>query len=85
LACGADPGREPPAGTWLGALGAAAAGLRERSDLPAAVLATLPALWGDAALPAVPAIGYDPGGVAAGLGLLFAPRHPAAGAPFVAG
>lgn len=86
LTCGADPGSEPLAGAQLGALGAAAAGgLRGRSDLPAAVLETLPALWRDGTLLAAPAIAYDPGGVAAGLRLLFAPRHPAAGAPFVAG
>ena len=86
LTCATDPGREPPAGTRLGPLGAAAAArLRGRSDLPAAVLATLPALWRDGALLAVPAIGYDPAKSGAGGRLLFAPRHPAAGAPFVAG
>ena len=84
LIAGTDPG--PPAGTRLGALGAAAAGaLRGRSALPAAVLACLPALRRDGASPAVPAIGYDPEGWAAGLRLQFAPRHPAAGAAFVAG
>ena len=78
--------REPRVGTRFGALGAAAAaGLRGRSALPAAVLATLPALWRDGTLLAVPTIGYDPEGLGAGPNVLFAPRWPVAGAPFLGG
>lgn len=70
------------AGISLGALGAAAAGLRRRSALPAAVLRTLPALRRDGMLLAVPHLGYHLAG-SEGVRVLFAPGRPVSGAPFV--
>jgi tRNA(Ile)-lysidine synthase len=72
----------PPAGTTLGALGDGAASLRDRSPLPAAVLRTLPALRSGAALLAVPHLRYPDAEICARIRVLFAPPHPAAGAPF---
>ncbi|MBW4089494.1 MAG: tRNA lysidine(34) synthetase TilS [Proteobacteria bacterium] len=64
----------------IGALGPAAA-WRARSGLPAAVLRTLPALFGDGSLLAVPHLGYHRPG-SEGFLALFAPARPAFGAPF---
>jgi tRNA(Ile)-lysidine synthase len=77
-------GAKPPAGARLGALGAAASRLRARSPLPAAVLRVLPALWLGEALIAAPHLDYPAPEVWRGLPLWFAPRRPAAGAPWVA-
>lgn len=76
-----------PAGSVLGPLGAAAAGLRHVAwarTLPAAVLRTLPALWNDRKLVAVPHLLYPDTGPCRGARLYFAPPVPMAGAPFVA-
>jgi tRNA(Ile)-lysidine synthase len=71
-----------PAGATIGALGADAAGLRRATTLPSAVLSVLPALRVNAALVAVPHIGYPDAGTCARLPIFFAPALPAAGAPF---
>ncbi|HUC17228.1 MAG TPA: tRNA lysidine(34) synthetase TilS [Acetobacteraceae bacterium] len=74
----------PPAGASLGALGAAgAARLRRRSSLPAAVLASLPALRVGEELAAVPHLGYPDERTCARVPVLFSPNEPAAGAPFM--
>ncbi len=73
-----------PAGAMLGALGDHAAALRRFSSLPAAVLRVLPALFDAAAtLLAVPTILWPDEAACARLPLLFAPRFPAASAPFM--
>jgi len=72
----------PPRGAKLGALGTASARLRERSRLPAAVLATLPALWVGDELVAVPHLGYPSIQSCAHLPVWFCPNEPAGGAPF---
>jgi len=72
-------------GLTLGALGAAAAGLRRRSLWPAAVLRTLPALWRGAELVAVPHLGCPATGPYAGIEALFCPPRPAASASFLPG
>jgi len=69
------------AGATLGAVGADAACLRKLTNLPAAVLQTLPALRLHGALVAVPHIGYGRA-VLGDAGLIFCPANPAAGAPF---
>jgi tRNA(Ile)-lysidine synthase len=77
---------EPPVGARIGALGPAAAGLRAwpaARMLPAAVLATLPAVWHDAGLFAVPHLGYPDDLSYRRVRLDFAPPMPIAGAPFV--
>jgi tRNA(Ile)-lysidine synthase len=71
-----------PAGVNLGALGDDAARLRDHSPLPAAVLRTLPALRSGPNLLAVPHLRYPDAAVCASMRVLFAPPHPAAGAPF---
>lgn len=75
-------GASPSAGSVLGALGAAAA-LRGAADLPSAVLRTLPALWHDGRLLAVPHLDWPDPTTCARLPLLFAPARPAGCAPFV--
>jgi tRNA(Ile)-lysidine synthase len=73
----------PPPGTRLGALGAAAAArLRRHSPLPAAILATLPALRLGDEVAAVPHLGYPDAPRCALVPVLFSPNEPAAGAPF---
>jgi len=72
----------PPEGATLGALGADSARLRDLSELPAAALATLPAIRNNGALVAVPHIGYPDMHVCAGIAVRFSPAVPAAGAPF---
>jgi tRNA(Ile)-lysidine synthase len=76
-------------GVSLGALGAEAARLRHRSPLPAAVLQSLPALWCDGVLLAVPHLGYRragsegaPAGTEGAL-VVFAPSRPVSAAPFL--
>lgn len=72
----------PPPGAVLGALGAAARGLRKQSHLPAAVLVTLPALWRGERLVAVPHLSHPDAETCRHLRLTFCPRRPAAGAPW---
>jgi tRNA(Ile)-lysidine synthase len=72
----------PPPGARLGALGAASARLRRFSPLPAAILATLPALRVGEELAAVPHIGYPDPATCARVPVLFSPNEPVAGAPF---
>jgi tRNA(Ile)-lysidine synthase len=71
-----------PPDTVLGATGDAAAGLRRRSGLPAAVLRTLPALWRGGALVAVPYLCYTAASGTRGPTVLFAPPSPVACAAF---
>ncbi|HEY1930396.1 MAG TPA: tRNA lysidine(34) synthetase TilS [Acetobacteraceae bacterium] len=71
--------------TTIGALGADAARLRRHSPLPAAVIRTLPALRRGNSLVAVPLLEYPSAELCAGVRTIFAPRRPAAGAPFVPG
>lgn len=66
----------------IGGLGAAAAGLRRMSGLPAAVLRTLPALRRDGRVVAVPHLRYAEGMACGQIRIVFAPPSPAAGAPF---
>ena len=73
---------EVPLGATIGALGADAARLRRTTNLPSAVLATLPALRINAMLAVVPHIGYPDAGTCSRLPIFFAPAVPAAGAPF---
>ena len=72
----------PLPGAQLGALGAAAARLGRFSPLPAAILATLPALRVGEELAAVPHIGYPDQATCALVPVLFSPNEPLAGAPF---
>jgi tRNA(Ile)-lysidine synthase len=74
----------PPPGAMLGALGAAAAGLRKRSTLPSAVLRALPALSVAGKLLAVPHLGYPDRETCRELPLVFSPAHPVAGAAWMA-
>lgn len=74
-----------PDGMTIGALGADAARLRRHSALPAVILRTLPALRRGNFLVAVPLLEYPPREPCAGLRMVFAPRRPAAGAPFMPG
>jgi tRNA(Ile)-lysidine synthase len=74
----------PQAGLQLGALGAAAAFLRRRSDLPAAVLRALPAMWQHGKLAAAPHLDYCDGVGGAWCRIGFVPRVALAVAPFVA-
>jgi tRNA(Ile)-lysidine synthase len=77
------PAARPPPGARLGALGAtAAARLRRHSPLPAAILATLPALRLGEEVAAVPHLGYPDLPRCALVPVLFSPNEPAAGAPF---
>ena len=67
----------------LGAVGAASATLRRTSRLPAALLATLPAIWRDKALFAVPHIGYPDQQHCMRAPIWLDPPLPAAGARFM--
>jgi tRNA(Ile)-lysidine synthase len=73
----------PPSGAMLGALGADAARLRKASDLPAAVLQTLPAIRLAGKLHAVPHLLYPHAQACDAVPLVFSPPHPAATAPFL--
>ena len=72
----------PPPGTTLGALGTDATRLRRWSNLPAAVLWTIPALRCRGTLVAVPHLGYPTPEACAAVPTLFSPPRPAAGAFF---
>ncbi len=76
---------DPPEGARIAALGPAAAALRRlpaARTLPAAVLATLPAVWRDAELFAVPHLGYPDAASCRRVRLDFVPSLPIVGAPF---
>jgi tRNA(Ile)-lysidine synthase len=73
----------PPDGTTIGALGADAAGLRRWSPLPSAVLQTLPALRCANSLVAVPHLLYPDPATCIAVPVVFNPRRPVAGAPFL--
>lgn len=73
----------PRDGLTLGALGADSRHLRDRSPLPAAVLATLPALRDGATLFAVPHLRYPDAARCADLSIVPATPHPAAIPPFI--
>ncbi len=77
------PEAAPSAGCMFGAVGAAAAGLRAASRLPAAVLATLPALWHDGRLVAVSHIPWPDAVACAPVPLAWQPARPACGNVFV--
>jgi tRNA(Ile)-lysidine synthase len=70
-------------GTTIGAVGTDAAMLRSRTKLPAAVLATLPALRRQGALVAVPHICYSVSSTCVPPPLVFAPARAVAPAPFL--
>jgi tRNA(Ile)-lysidine synthase len=68
----------PPDDARFGAVGEAAARLRHASDLPASVLQTLPALWVEDRLIAVPHIDWPDPASCARVKPHFAPARPAA-------
>ncbi len=76
---------QAPPGMTLGALGDDAARLRDRSDLPAAVLRTLPALRRGETLFAAPHLGYAANSGGSSIRLIFHPALPAANVGFVVG
>jgi tRNA(Ile)-lysidine synthase len=78
-------GRATPAGTMIAALGPDAARFRRLSSLPSAVLRTLPALRRGNSLVAVPHLDYCSSEDCDGLRMVFTPRRPATGAPFLPG
>jgi tRNA(Ile)-lysidine synthase len=69
----------------IGALGDDTARLRRWSDLPAAVLRTLPGLRSGNDLVAVPHLGYPDPRVCERVRVIFTPARAAAAAPFFAG
>ncbi len=73
---------DKPAAT-VGKLGADAARFRRLSDLPSAVLRTLPAVRVGNSLVAVPHLRYATDGHGTAIRIWFAPARPAAGAAFV--
>ncbi len=73
----------PPPDATIGALGAAAAGLRRLTRLPSAVLQTLPALRRGNSLVAVPHLLYPDAATCAAVPVVFSPRRPAAGTSFL--
>jgi len=74
-----------PAGSVIAALGPRAAGFRGRSQLPAAVLQTLPCLERSGAVYAVPQLGYFTGWTNLRLRVTLNPSEPACGVPWVGG
>ena len=72
----------PPFGSTLGPLGADASRFRRWSDLPAAVLCTIPALRCGGIVVAVPHLGYPTPEACAAVPILFSPSRPAAPAFF---
>jgi tRNA(Ile)-lysidine synthase len=72
-----------PAGISIGKLGEDASRFRSCSDLPSAVLRTMPALRLGEVLASVPHLGYTRQGTKPLMTLLFAPDKPAAGPSFV--
>lgn len=73
----------PPMGTMIGKLGQDATRFRRQSCLPSAVLRSLPAIWFGKTLAAVPHLGYAIDNTLAGMSIVFSPRKPLAGPPFV--
>jgi tRNA(Ile)-lysidine synthase len=73
----------PPEDTTIGALGPDAARLRRWSRLPSAVLQTLPALRRANSLVAVPHLLYPDPATCVAVPVVFSPRRPVAGAPFL--
>lgn len=73
----------PPPCSMIGALGPAAAGLRRASPLPAAVLATLPALWQGERLITVPHLLWPDPAACAGVAFGWQPARPAAAGAFL--
>jgi tRNA(Ile)-lysidine synthase len=71
-----------PANCVCGKLGDAAAGLRQLSNLPSAVLRGLPAIRLGEKLVAVPHLGYHDGEASTSVDMTFAPRRPATSAAF---
>lgn len=69
-------------GVSIAALGAATPQFRRRSDLPAAILRGLPALWQGGDVLAIPHLAF-PGRSACNIVLPLTTARPAAGAPFV--
>lgn len=74
----------PPDRAMIGAVGKAAPWLRRVSALPAAVLETLPGVWVDGRLVAVPHLDWPAPPACACVRLLFAPARPATAPPFIA-
>jgi len=74
-----------PDGTTIAALGPDATRFRRISNLPSAVLRTLPALRRGNSLVAVPHLDYCSSHHCEGLRMVFTARRPAAGAPFLPG
>jgi len=72
----------PPSGSAIGPLGEEARRLRRWSGLPAALLRTLPAIWRDQALLAVPHLSYPDRETCDAVPVLFCPQRPSAPAPF---
>ncbi len=72
----------PPDDSAIGPLGDEARRLRGWSGLPAALLRTLPAIWRDHALFAVPHLSYPDRETCDAVPVLFCPQRPAAPAPF---
>ncbi len=76
-------GAAPPEGAVIGALDQAAVRLRDVSELPASVLQTLPALWVNDRLSAVPHINWPDPACCARVKMWFAPARPAGSAPML--
>lgn len=76
-------GATPSDNLTIGALGSDAASLRRLSPLPSAVLRTLPALRRANSLVAVPHLFYPDHATCDAVPVVFSPRRPAAGAPFL--
>jgi tRNA(Ile)-lysidine synthase len=74
---------ECPEGAVMGKLGTDAARFRDISDLPSAVLRTLPAIRFDKFVAAVPHLGYAASDDVARMTLLFHPRRPLGAGCFV--
>ncbi len=72
-----------PAGAIVGKLGPDAAGFRTRSEMPAAVLRTLPAIRIGKVLAAVPHLAYASHEDYKAIRVLFSPRKPLGGPGFV--
>jgi tRNA(Ile)-lysidine synthase len=66
----------------IGALGRDAVRFRHLSELPAVLLATLPAFRHEEAVVAIPALGWSDAPAPYGRRLVLAPAQPAAGAAF---
>jgi tRNA(Ile)-lysidine synthase len=73
-----------PPGAEIAALGAASAGLRRASDLPSAVLRSLPGVRLRGKLAVAPHLGYGDGLMKTVVSVVFRPAHALAAAPFLA-